>query len=261
MADNSASQIASIVKPYAGWAALAFFVAALFSSIVAKNFAVPLLLYAFALCLAMFRYWEQLKVFDFWALDEWLRTRLDAWEVREWQSLTQAAEAFCNQVAVKSRNEAAAEMNVIMMEIIRQNNAPDAEQHDFSAMHDPNAERNARYEAAQIRFSQCNTALSRELHTYLARGDLLAKGLPTEGDFARAERIIPTSRWRVMTLDIAKAQAAGMGWQYMGILVGVKPRKPKRKMPPVAQQPQAPQQPKGPQPQRPMPPRPPRRSA
>jgi hypothetical protein len=56
------------------------------------------------------------------------------------------------------------------------------------------------------------------------RGDLLAKGLPTRDDVALSERIIPTSRWRVMSLDIAKAQATGLGWHYTGIVVGKRPK-------------------------------------
>ena len=118
-------------------------------------------------------------------------------------------------------------MNTIMMEIIRQTNGPQSGQLDFSRkVPDLNAERNARYEAAQVRLNQTNSLLSRELHFYLARGDLLAKGLLTTDDIARAERIIPTARWRVMSLDIAKAQATGMGWRYSGIVIGVKPKKP-----------------------------------
>jgi hypothetical protein len=119
-------------------------------------------------------------------------------------------------------------MNTIMMEVIRQSAHPNAGPLDFSRTDtDLNADRHARYEAAQIRLGQTNALLSRELHFYLARGDLLAKGLLTTDDIGRAERIIPTARWRVMTLDIAKAQATGAGWRYSGIVVGFRPKKPK----------------------------------
>ena len=122
--------------------------------------------------------------------------------------------------------------NVLMMEIIRNQDrfSPSGEQ---NLSLNSQADRNAKYDAAQIRFNQCNTALSREMLTYLARGDLLAKGLPTRDDVALSERIIPTSRWRVMTLDIAKAQATGMGWHYTGLVVGVKPKPRKTERPPA----------------------------
>lgn len=227
MADKLSSPIANGLKPYAGWVALGFLIFALFTSLFARNFMVPLGLYAVALCFALWRYWEEVKAFDFWALDEWLRTRRDALGVTQWHAPHRAAELFCNQVAVRTRNEAAAEMNTIMMEIVRQTRGPYSGSHDFSQpVADHHAERNARYDAAQVRLNQTDALLSRELHHYLVRGDLLAKGLPTVDGTARAERVIPISRWRVLTLDIAKAQATGEGLKYSGIVVGVKPKKP-----------------------------------
>jgi hypothetical protein len=216
------------IRPYAGWAALFFLVAAVFGGLIAANVIVPLFLLITAGALAAFRYWDQLKTFEFWAFDEWLRMRYEAISVPEWHAPHYAAELFCSQVAVKTRNEAAAEMNILMMDLIKSN--------------DPNAvagtpnrnERNARYDAAQVRFNQCNTSLSREMLGYLTRGHLLAKGLPNRDGVAQAEHIIPTSRWRVMSLDIAKAHAMGMGWHYEGVVVGVKPR-PRKPAPPPAQ--------------------------
>lgn len=235
MADKLASLITASLKPYAGWAALAFLIVALFSSFVARNFAVPLGFYAVALCFAVLRYWEQIRTFDFWALDEWLRTRRDAVGVSDWHAPHHAAEMFCNQVAVRTRNDAASEMNTIMMEIVRQTKGPYTGPLDFSRpVADHNTERNARYDAAQVRLNQTNSLLSRELHHYLVRGDLLAKGLLSDDGIARAERIIPTSRWRVMALDIVKAQAIGEGWKYSGVVIGVKPRKPAPPVPPQA---------------------------
>ncbi len=214
-------------KPYAGWAALVLLVAGLFSGLIAGNFVFPLSLLLGAAALAIYRYWHEIKTFDFWAFDEWVRTRYDAMHVRDWHAPHHAAEMYCSQVVVRTRNEAAAEMNVIMMELIRGQKKTSGVSIGFAdadIRHPDRTERNAKYDAAQVRYNQCNTALARELLTYLVRGDLLAKGLPTKNDVAQAERIIPTSRWRVMTLDIAKAKAMGSGWNYTGVVVGVKPK-------------------------------------
>jgi hypothetical protein len=257
------------IRPYAGWAALVLLVAGIFGNIVAANFAFPLTLLFGAAALAAFRYWDSLKTFDFWGLDEWARMRYDALGVRDWHAPHHAAEMYCSQVAVRTRNEAAAEMNTIMMELIRgqEHSAGDASISfaDPKSFAPNRTQQNAKYDAAQVRYNQCNAALSRELLTHLVRGDLLAKGLPTRDDVAQSERIIPTSRWRVMNLDIAKAQASGLGWHYTGIVVGLKPRPRKTAKPPApqAQPPKPADKPvaRGPQPPRPDQPRPPRPSA
>jgi hypothetical protein len=236
------SHLANWIRPYAGWAALALLVIGLFESLFAANFVLPLLFLLAAAGLATFRFWEPLKTFDFWAFDEWIRMRFDALGVHDWHAPHHAAEMYCSQVAVRTRNEAATEMNIIMMELIRgQERVANAlTGNDLKAYADPTAfennrtDRNAIYDAAQIRFNQCNTALSRELLEHLVRGDLLAKGLPTRDDVALSERIIPTSRWRVMSLDIAKAQASGAGWHYTGIVVGKRPKVRKTAKPSAA---------------------------
>jgi len=65
--------------------------------------------------------------------------------------------------------------------------------------------------------------LSRDLHRQLIAGTLMAKGLPTQNETMRSERIIPKSRWRIMNLDISKAEASGRGLHYIGIVIGKKP--------------------------------------
>ncbi len=231
------------VRPYAGWAALVLLVVAIFSGVIAANYAFPLTLLVAAAALALFHFWQPLTTFDFWAFDEWARMRFDAVGVRDWHAPHHAAEMYCNQVAVRTRNEAAAEMNTIMMELIRgreriartPTGASSTAPFDSKAFEDSRTNHNAKYDAAQIRYNQCNAALSRELIAHLARGDLLAKGLPTRDDVAQSERIIPTSRWRVMSLDVAKAQASGQGWHYTGIVVGKRPRPRKTAKPPAPQ--------------------------
>jgi hypothetical protein len=221
-------QLANLFRPYAGWAALVCLVIGIFEGLFAANFALPLTFLIAAAGLAAFRFWEELKTFDFWAFDEWARTRYDALGVNDWHAPHYAAEMYCSQVVVRTRNDAAAEMNIIMMELIKGQErvvgASTGAYADPRMFENNRTERNAKYDAAQIRFNQCNTALSRELLEHLVRGDLLAKGLPTRDDVAQSERIIPTSRWRVMSLDIAKAQASGLGWLYTGIVVGKRPR-------------------------------------
>lgn len=227
-----------LAKPYAGWAALALLVLGLFLGLFSSRVLPPILLLAGALALAAFRYRDELKTFDFWALEEWLRTRREGLRVRQWYAPHHAAEYFCNPAIVESRNEAANEMNTIMMGLIRK---PDLQLRSGPIGARAGAERFAgddpshlRYDAAQSRHNQCNAALARELQDLLTRGDLLAKGLLMKGDVALAERLIPTSRWRVMTLDIAKGNASGAGWRYTGLLIG------KRIVPPRPQRPKAP---------------------
>lgn len=231
------------VRPYAGWAALALLVVAIFGGLIAANYAFPLTLLVAAAALAMFRFWQPLKTFDFWAFDEWARMRFDSIGVRDWHAPHHAAGMYCSQVVVKTRNDAASEMNIIMMELIRGQEriagvpagASPTAPADRQAFENNRTNHNAKYDAAQIRYNQCNTTLSRELVAHLARGDLLAKGLPTRDDVAQSERIIPTSRWRVMSLDITKAQASGLGWHYTGIVVGKRPKARKTAKPPAPQ--------------------------
>jgi hypothetical protein len=218
-----------VFKPYAGWTALILTVLGLFVGIIGANVWLPLALLAGAVASAAFRFWNELRHFDFWALDEWLRTRRDALSVRQWHTPHHAAEHFCTLSTVMKRNEAAQEMNTLMMEMIRK---PDREPHLRAGVgstrptagysnDDPD---HARYDAAQLRYNQSSTALARELHEQLTRGDLLAKGLLMKDDVALAERVIPTSRWRVMAFDIAKASAIGAGWSYTGIQIGKRTR-------------------------------------
>ena len=217
----------NLIRPYAGWAAGALLATAIFIGLIATTVAFPLFLFASACALAAFRYWDDLKTFDFWALDEWIRTRRDSIGIRDWHAAHHAAEYFCSPVVVKARNEAAAEMNSIMMELIRDKGRADTGAYFSSTATSLISENNTgrthtHYDVAQARYNQCNTALSRELLELLTRGNLFAKGLLMRDDTAMPERVIPTSRWRVMSLDIAKDTASGAGWSYTGILVGKK---------------------------------------
>jgi len=234
------SHLVNLIRSYAGWAALVTLAIAVFIGLVANSFALPVFLLIAACALAIFRYWDELRTFDFWAFDEWIRTRRDSIGIRDWYAPHQAAEMFCNPAVVKARNEASAEMNTVMMEMIRDpSHAPST----FSRVNpftDPAgsegspARRHTLYDAAQARYNQCNAALSSELLTRLTRGDLLAKGLLMRDDVALAERIIPTSRWRVLSLDIAHGSASGHGWSYTGVVIGKRLVSPKAVKPPSA---------------------------
>ena len=214
----------SLVRPYAGWAALTLFVVGTFVGLVAAEVMLPLLLLSLGSAFAAFRYWEDFKILDIWRLDEWMRTRVDSLGIREWYSLDNAAQYYCDPGIVDLRNHAAAEMNTIMMELIKsseQEPPGQPEGRPFSNNH-PIAENHARYDAAQAKYALCTVALARELHEQLTRGTLLAKGSLAKNNVSLAERIIPTSRWRVMTLDMAKGNASGGGWHYTRILIGKK---------------------------------------
>ncbi len=207
------SQLTNWIRRYAGWIIILLWAAAAFTAIVASKVAVPLTLIAVAAILTGVRYRSEIRSFDFWALDEWIATRYDAWGVTEWHPVYQASELYCRHDIGRARNEAAAQMNSIMMELLK-------DRRQASVLH-------ADYDAAQTRYHQCNTALARELLAYLRRGDLFAKGIPTKDGEGKSERIIPTARWRVMDLDISKAAASGAGWSYIGLVVGKTNRPPK----------------------------------
>ena len=205
------SQLANWIRQYAGRIIILFWAAAAFTALVAHNAAVPLTLIAVAAALTATRYWSEIRKFDFWVFDEWIRTRYAAFGISEWHSPHQASELYCRHDIVRARNEAAAQMNTIMMELLK-------DRSHASALH-------ADHDAAQARYNQCNIALGRELLAYLRRGDLFAKGMQSKDGEGKSERIIPTARWRVMDLDISKATAWGEGWSYVGLVIG-RPNKP-----------------------------------
>jgi len=197
-------QLSNWMKQFAGWGLILLWVAAALTALGASNIAVPLVLIAVACSLTVVRYRSQLKGFDFWALDEWVRTRYDAYGIAEWHQPYHAVELYCRQDIVEARSEATARMNSIMMELLK-------DRSHAASLHSD-------YDDAQARYNQCNTALGRELLAYLRRGDLFAKGIPSKDGEGKAERIIPTARWRVMDLDISMATASGGGWNYTGIV-------------------------------------------
>lgn len=140
------------------------------------------------------------------AFDEWVRTRYAAFGTDDWSSSYQASELFCRSDIVHARNEAASEMNSIMMELLKHRS-------HVSQLH-------ADYDAAQIRYDRYNTALGRELLGYLREGELFAKSMPLKDGAGKPELLTPAARWRVKRLDLAKGPASGAGWTYIGLVIG-----------------------------------------
>ncbi|HEY9716109.1 MAG TPA: hypothetical protein V6C69_01465 [Trichormus sp.] len=217
----------------APWIALLLLGVGAFTGLIATGFLFPLLLLCLGIGLLIYRYWESLKSFDFFALDEWVHARIDSVGIREWHTPYHAAERYCDPVVVRARNDAATKMNSIMMELIKNpdqkidasNSASSSRFSDGFKMSSTlrQTSLHADYEAAQAKHDENNLVLARELLRRLVAGNLLAKGLPVENDVTRSERIIPASRWRIMGLNISKAEASGRGAHYIGIVIGQKP--------------------------------------
>lgn len=180
--------------------------------------------------LAIYRYRATLHGSDFWAIEEWIKTRRAAFGICEWRSPYQAAALYGTPAMVRTRDEAAREMNAMMMEIVRGEHASMETMTGVSA-ESLRTSQQSRYEAAQFRHDRSNAALGRELAALLASGELMAKGLLLGQGSAKAERIIPVSRWRLLELNIAKAEASGPAGDYAGILIGKPPVKPAPKPP------------------------------
>jgi hypothetical protein len=220
--------LAALVRRYGSYAAIGLLACAVFSGFVGKNIAFPVLLLVSACLLFIGRYWDEIKTLDFRVLDGWSRNLCDSISIQDWHTPYHAATLFCNPALVTQRDKAAAEMNAIMMELIKN---PDrgakvlTEENSSVPVGATNFPRDGgwsytHYDAAQIEYKKANTALSIELVAILARGDLLAKGLLVKNELSHLKRIIPMSRWQLMALDIARANASGPGWAYTGIVIG-----------------------------------------
>jgi hypothetical protein len=225
---SARSHYFELIKPYASWAALMVFVVGTFIGLTTVHVLLPLMFLGCAVALVVFRYWESLKIFDIWTLREWVRSHQDAIGVRHWHAPHYAADHYCNPAVVNSRNEAAAEMNIVMMGLIKSPDRRMSSQPGESISTRPvnsenDAKHHTRYDAAQLKYNQCSLSLAADLHDQLKHGHLLAKGLLLHASVAGTEHIIPTSRWSVMSLDIVKGEASGGGWNYTDLLIGKKP--------------------------------------
>ena len=228
------SYLTDWIRDYAPWTALLLLFTAIFIASTANGMFLPLVLLCLAVGLVVFRYWDAIKAFDFWAFDEWVRARKGSIGIREWHTPYRAAEHFCDPNIVKAHNEAAAKINSIMMELIKDtgrkigtpNTAsplPRSENEGTRPFSSAPGLRQLDYEATKAILGQNNLKLAHDLLRQLIAGDLVAKGLPTQNDRTQSERIIPTSHWRIMSIDISKAEASGHGLHYIGIVVGKKP--------------------------------------
>jgi hypothetical protein len=205
---------------------------ATFIALVANGVVLALVLVCVAAILVVFRYWDAIKAFDLWALDKWARTRMGSIGIHAWHTPYHAATRFCDPTVIKARNDAAAKMNSIMMELVKEPSDRAAVPVETDRSKSPEQERTrptgsgvisySAYEAARARHKQCNLTLARDLLKQLIAGDLIAKGSPTQNGITQSECIIPTSHWNDMSLDISKAEASGRGLHYIGIVIGKK---------------------------------------
>ena len=221
------SYLTNWIRDYVTWAAILILIAATFSALIANGVVLPLVLICLAAGLFAFRYWDAIKAFDVQAFDESVRAITRSILIRDWHAPYHAAELFCDPTIVKARNEATAKMNHIMMNLIKDPSrnvgvaieaVPEREKTTRST--NSTSRRHADYDAAQAEYDNNNLALSHDLLRQLIAGTLIAKGFT---DTTQSERIIPTSRWKIMNLDISKAEASGPGWHYRNIVIGKKP--------------------------------------
>jgi len=206
-----------------GWLIAVLGLCGLLTAAVGDHWVLTLALLVIAGALAAYRYQAALRSSDLWSFEEWFTARRAAFGIHEWQSPYQAAALYCTPTIVAARDEAAREMNTMMMELVRGSQKAPA----FSAApttagstEPPRLTQQTRYETAQVRHEQCNAALGRELMAQLASGALMAKGLLLSSGAAKSERIIATPRWRLLELNIAKSEASGPAGEYAGIVIG-----------------------------------------
>jgi hypothetical protein len=224
------SHLANWIRGYAIWAAILILLAAAFIASIANAVVLPLVLVCVAAALVIFRYSDVIKAFDLWALDKWARTRMGSIGIHEWHTPYHAAKRFCDPTLVRARNDAAAKMNFIMMELVKEPSGRaavpvDTDRSIISEERTRPAESGvsySAYEAARARHEQYNLALGPDLLKQLVAGDLMAKGSLIQNGITQSECIVPTSHWKNMGLDISKAEAFGRGLHYIGIRIGKK---------------------------------------
>ena len=176
------SRLTNWIRGYATWAAILILSAATLSALIANGVVFPLVLVCLAVGLVIFRNWDAIKAFDLWAFDEWARAVTASIRIHEWHASNHAAELFCDPTIVKARNEAAAKMNYIMMNLIKEPShivgAP-IEAGPLKVLEQERATpgRHADHDAAQAEYEKNNLALSHDLLRQLIAGNLIAKGL------------------------------------------------------------------------------------
>jgi hypothetical protein len=227
------SHLANWIRGYAIWTAILILSAVTFIASIANGVVLPLVLVWVAAILVIFRYRDAIKAFDLRALDKWARTGMGSIGIHEWHTPYHAANRFCDPTVVSARNDAAAKMNSIMMELINEPRGRAAVPVETNRSKIPEQERTrstgsgvtisySAYEAARARHEQYNLALARDLLKQLIAGDLIAKGSPTKNGLTQSECVIPTSHWNNMSLDISKSEASGAGLHYICIVIGKK---------------------------------------
>src|SRR3974390_1012800 len=113
------SQLANCIQRYAIWIAILFLFATIFIASSANGTALPLVLVCVAIVLVIFRYWDLINAFALSDFSKWARTRIGSIGIPHWHAPYHAATRFCDPAVVKTRNDAAAKMNSIMMELVK----------------------------------------------------------------------------------------------------------------------------------------------
>ena len=223
------SQLASWIQRYAIWIAILFLFAATFIASSANGTALPFVLICVAIGLIIFRYWDLINAFALSDFSKWARTKIGSIGIQHWHTPYHAAERFCDLTVVKTRNDAAAKMNSIMMELVtggrdavavetNQSNIP--EQETARLIRSEVTESYSAYETASAVHEQCNRLLARDLLKQLIAGDLIAKGSSTQNGIVQSECIIPKSHWTNLSFDISTSEASGSGVHYVRIIIG-----------------------------------------
>ena len=220
------SQLASWIQRYAIWIAILVLFAATFIASSANGTALPFVLICVAIGLIIFRYWDLINAFALSDFSKWARTRIGSIGIQHWHTPYHAAARFCDPTVVKTRNDAAAKMNSIMMELVKGGRDAVAvetkipEQETTRPIRRKVTESYSAYETASAVHEQCNRLLARDLLKQLIAGDLIAKGSSTQNGIVQSECIIPKSHWTNMSFDISTSEASGSGVHYVRIVVG-----------------------------------------
>jgi hypothetical protein len=220
------SQLASWIQRYAIWIAILFLFAATFIASNANRTVLPLVFICVAIVLIFFRYWDLINAFALSDFSKWARTRIGSIGIRHWHTPYHAATRFCDPTVVKTRNDAAAKMNSIMMELVKGGRDAAAaetkipEQETTRPITSEVTESYSAYERASAVHEQCNILLARDLLKQLIAGDLIAKGSSAQNEITQSECIIPKSHWTNMSFDIATSEASGSGLHYVRIVIG-----------------------------------------
>jgi len=179
------------------------------------------------------RLWPAIRTLDWRVVDEWVRAQIGAIVIRDWYSPSQAAEMFCDPAVVREWHEARAQISSSIMEVVREQGRKGGGGTGSDPLiaigtptlrkfSDQPPELLSSQDAAQGKYTQSDHMLRHELVRQLISGVLIAKGSPVHDDDERPERVIPSSLWKDLKLDLRNSEASGGGRRYGGVSIGKK---------------------------------------